>query len=115
MAASPEEEVARTARDEESIRRYLVNHEILTVPADSALTVRPMPDYLAALDGFGRTDDFTGLTRHLHPDICALDVSPSNHLPYFHARTRGIHRTGLHEGVPGHFSFSYRCPGEIPI
>lgn len=117
MAASPEEEVARMARDEESIRRYLVDHEILTVPADLPhWTMRPMPDYLAALDGFDELDDFTGPSR-LHQDGTRWMYPPSNHLPYFHdAYARDPRTTGVHEGVPGHFfqlSLSRRNPDPI--
>lgn len=117
MAASPEEEVARMARDEESIRRYLVDHEILTVSANLPhWTMRPMPDYLAALDGFGELDDFTGPSR-LHQDGTRWMYPPSNHLPYFHdAYARDPRTTGVHEGVPGHFfqlSLSRRNPDPI--
>ena len=34
MAATAEEETARMAHDEADIRRYLTEHQILTVPAD---------------------------------------------------------------------------------
>jgi hypothetical protein len=60
MAATSEEEIARMAHDEAYIRRYLVEHEILTIPADSPhWTLRLAPDYVAAFAGFGELDDFT--------------------------------------------------------
>jgi Bacterial protein of unknown function (DUF885) len=115
-SASPAEEVAAMAQDEESIRRYLVEHEILTVPADMPhWTMRPMPDYLAAFDGFGELDDFTGPSR-LHRMARGL-YPPSNHLPYFReAYARDSRTTGVHEGVPEHsfqLSLSRRNPDPI--
>lgn len=60
MAATSQEEIARMARDEAYVRRYLVEHEILTVATDSPhWTLRPAPDYVAAFAGFGELDDFT--------------------------------------------------------
>ena len=51
--ATTEEQIARMAHDDAAIRRYLVEHEILTVPPDLPhWTLRAMPEYVAAFDGF---------------------------------------------------------------
>ena len=117
MAGSTEEEVARGTRDDEQIRHYLVAHQILSVPPDLPhWTLRAMPDYLLALDGFGEIDDFGSASR-LHDDGTRWLVPPSNHLPYFFkAYALDTRTTGVHEGVPGHFfqlSLARRNPDPV--
>ncbi len=117
MAGRTEEEVGRGTHDEEQIRQYLVSHQILSVPADLPhWTLRPMPDYLAALDGFGEIDDFGSASR-LHDNGTRWLTPPSNHLPYFNkAYALDTRTTGVHEGVPGHFfqlSLARRNPDPI--
>jgi uncharacterized protein (DUF885 family) len=104
LAASTEEEVARGTHDEEHVRQYLVAHQILSVPSDMPhWTLRPMPDYLVPLQGFGEIDDFTSASRPNADGIRWL-VPPSDHLPYFFkAYALDTRTTGVHEGVPGHF------------
>jgi uncharacterized protein (DUF885 family) len=104
IAATLEEETARMARDDAAIRGYLAKHEILTVPPDLPhWTMRAAPDYLAALDGFGELDDFTGPSR-LHQDGVRWLLPPAKDLPYFSkAYALDTRTTGVHEGVPGHF------------
>lgn len=49
MLGTIDEEIARMAQDDAAIRRYLVEHEILTVPVELPhWTMRAAPDYLAA-------------------------------------------------------------------
>lgn len=117
MAATAQEEVARMEHDDASIRRYLVEHQILTVPADLPhWTLRLAPDYVAAFDGFGELDDFTGPSR-LNQDGTRWIQRPSADLPYFHkAYANDTRTTGVHEGVPGHFfqlSLAWRNPDPI--
>jgi uncharacterized protein (DUF885 family) len=104
IAATLEEETARMARDDAAIRGYLTKHEILTVPPDLPhWTMRAAPDYLAALDGFGELDDFTGPSR-LHQDGVRWLLPLAKDLPYFSkAYAPDTRTTGVHEGVPGHF------------
>ncbi len=104
MAATAEEEAARMERDDAQIRRYLTGHQILTVPPDLPhWTLRPAPDYIAAFDGFGELDDFTGPSR-LHQNGTRWIHPPSNDLGYFwKAYAQDPRTTGVHEGVPGHF------------
>jgi uncharacterized protein (DUF885 family) len=117
MAATAEEEAARMVRDDANIRRYLMEHQILTVPPDLPhWTLRAAPDYVAALDGFGELDDFTGPSR-LQQDGTRWINPPANDLPYFwKAYAQDARTTGVHEGVPGHFfqlSLAWRNPDPI--
>ena len=117
LPATAEEETARMMREDANIRRYLTEHEILTVPAGLPhWTLSPTPDYIAALDGFGELDDFTGPSR-LHQDGTRFIQPPSNDLPYFwKAYALDPRTTGVHEGVPGHFfqlSLAWRNPDPI--
>jgi uncharacterized protein (DUF885 family) len=104
MAANAEEEISRMARDEAYVRRYIVEHQILTVPSDLPhWTLRLAPDYIAAFDGFGELDDFTLPSRPPQDGvrwILPLVKDPS----YFNmAYAKDTRTTGVHEGVPGHF------------
>ncbi len=117
MAATAQEEIERMMRDEANVRRYLVEHQILTVPPDLPhWTLRLAPEYVAAFDGFGELDDFTGPSR-LQQDGTRWIQPPSGDLPYFHkAYANDTRTTGVHEGVPGHFfqlSLAWRNPDPI--
>lgn len=117
LPATAEEESARMARDDANIRRYMTEHQILTVPPDLPhWTIRLAPDYIAAFDGFGELDDFTGPSR-LSQDGVRWIRQPSSDLPYFwKAYAQDPRTTGVHEGVPGHFfqlSLSWRNPDPI--
>jgi uncharacterized protein (DUF885 family) len=112
LPATAQEQTARMAREDANIRRYLTEHQILTVPADIPhWTLRPAPDYVVAFDPFGEIDDFTGPSR-LHQDGTRWINPPSNDLPYFwKAYAQDPRTTGVHEGIPGHFfqlSLSWR-------
>src|SRR6202167_5510101 len=117
LPATAEAQSARMTRDDANIRRYMTEHQILTVPPDIPhWTIRLAPDYVAAFEGFGETDDFTGLSR-LHQDGVRWIDPPSNNLPYFwKAYAQDPRTTGVHEGVPGHFfqlSLAWRNPDPI--
>jgi hypothetical protein len=117
LPATAQEESARMTRDDANIRRYMTEHQILTVPPDLPhWTVRLAPDYVAAFDGFGELDDFTGPSR-LRENGTRWIQPPSNDLPYFwKAYAQDPRTTGVHEGVPGHFfqlSMSRRNPDPI--
>ncbi len=104
LAATADEEIARMARDDAAIRKFLTTRQILTVPPEQPhWTMRLAPDYLVALDGFGELDDFTGPSR-LHQDGVRWILPPTKNLPYFaRAYALDTRTTGVHEGVPGHF------------
>jgi len=92
------------AEKELAIRQFLEKHGILTVPDWlEHYTLRPMPEYLRALEGFGETDDFTSPSRL--QDTCIRYVDPpSGNLPYFWRATASDPRPiTVHEGIPGHY------------
>jgi hypothetical protein len=103
LAANSEEEIARLAHDEAFTRRYLVQHEILTVPPDAPhWTFRLAPDYVAAFAGFGELDDFT-LPSHPRDGLRWLLPLAKNPSYFDAAYAKDTRTTGVHEGVPGHF------------
>src|SRR6266700_462537 len=60
LAANTDSWIKEAAAKELSIREFLEKHGILTVPNwVQHYTLRPMPPYLHALEGFVETDDFT--------------------------------------------------------
>ena len=92
------------AAKELQIREFLHKHGILTVPDwVQHYTLRPMPEYLHALEGFGETDDFTSPSRL--KDNCIRYVDPpSGNLGYFWRATAQDPRPiTVHEGIPGHY------------
>jgi uncharacterized protein (DUF885 family) len=86
------------------IREFLEKRGILTVPDwIQHYTLRPMPDYLHALEGFGETDDFTSPSRLKENCIRYVDP-PSANLGYFWRATAQDPRPiTVHEGIPGHY------------
>jgi len=104
IAVSLDEETARERRDEEAVRKYLVERHILSVPDWlKHYTYRPMPDYMKPLEGIGEADDFTSESR-LKEDCVRYMDPPSDKLGYFALADAKDPRTGIvHEGVPGHY------------
>ena len=89
---------------EEKIRRYLVEHRILSVPAwMQHYRNRLLPDYLEPLQGYGETDDLTGPSR-LDSNGTSYIRRPSPDLGFFYLSTaRDPRPIIVHEGVPGHY------------
>jgi uncharacterized protein (DUF885 family) len=89
---------------ERSIRDFLEKHGILTVPDWlQHYTLRAMPEYLRALQGFGETDDFTSPSR-LKDNCIRYVTEPSAKLGYFWRATAQDPRPiAVHEGIPGHY------------
>src|SRR2546423_5940826 len=87
-----------------SIRKFLGEHGILTVPDWlQHYSLRPMPDFLRALQGFGETDDFTSPSR-LNQNCIRYVTEPSGKLGYFWRATAQDPRPiCVHEGIPGHY------------
>ena len=117
VAASLQEQVERSKRDELAIRKFLEDKGILRVPENIGhYTIRPMPGYIEALADFGETDDFTGPSR-LNEDGVRWVVPPSLNLGYFWLATAKDPRPDMvHEGVPGHYfqmCWSWRHPDPI--
>jgi len=104
LAANIDNWIKDAAAKELSIRKFLDNHGILTVPDWlQHYTLRPMPEYLRALQGFGETDDFTSPSR-LKDDCIRYVTEPSAKLGYFWRATAQDPRPiTVHEGIPGHY------------
>ncbi len=102
---SQADQIAREDREEQTVRRFLVNRGILSVP-DWMGHYRnmPLPPYLQALGGgLGVTDDLTGPSRLKENGVSYIRV-PSPNLGYFSLSTAKDPRPILvHEGTPGHY------------
>lgn len=100
------EEIEKEKKDEQAVRRYLEQKDILTVPAWTHHYVdQPMPAYLGPLAdlGAGEADDFTGPSR-LDQDGIRYITDPSPKLGYFALASAKDPRPEIvHEGVPGHY------------
>src|SRR5437870_1585663 len=104
LASNTDSWIKEAAAKELSIREFLEKHGILTVPNwVQHYTLRPMPPYLHALEGFVETDDFTSPFRL--KDNCVRYVDPpSGNLGYFWRATAEDPRPiAVHEGIPGHY------------
>jgi uncharacterized protein (DUF885 family) len=92
------------AQKELQIRKFLEERGILSVPTWlQHYTLRPMPESLRALQGFGETDDFTSPAR-LNEKCIRYVTEPSGKLGYFWQATAEDPRPiTVHEGIPGHY------------
>jgi uncharacterized protein (DUF885 family) len=92
------------AAKEGQIRKFLDDRGLLTVPNwVQHYTLRPMPQFLRALQGFGETDDFTSASR-LNENCIRYVTEPSAKAGYFWRATEQDPRPlTVHEGVPGHY------------
>jgi uncharacterized protein (DUF885 family) len=104
LASNTDSWIKDAAAKELLIRQFLERHGILTVPDwVQHYTLRPMPDYLHALEGFGEMDDFTSPSRLKENCIRYVDP-PSGNLGYFwHATAEDPRPITVHEGIPGHY------------
>src|SRR5438067_118745 len=104
LAADTESWIKDAAAKELSIREFLNKRGILTVPDwMQHYTLRPMPEYLHALEGFGETDDFTSASRLKENCVRYIDP-PTGNLGYFWRATAQDPRPiTVHEGIPGHY------------
>ena len=96
--------IKEAAEKESQIRTLLEDRGILTVPDwVQHYTLRAMPEYLRALQGFGETDDFTSPSR-LKENCIRYITEPSGKLCYFWQATAEDPRLiTVHEGIPGHY------------
>jgi hypothetical protein len=100
LAASQAEQVEREAVDEQQVRDFCEEHDLLTFPSWlRRYLYQPTPAYLAPLRGMGVTDDLTSPSR-LDQDGLHYIVEPSPDLPYFYLAMARDPRTLIaHEGV----------------
>jgi uncharacterized protein (DUF885 family) len=96
--------IKEAAEKELQIRKFLEERSILVVPSwVQHYTLRPMPEYLRALQGFGEMDDFTSPSR-LKENCIRYVTEPSGKLGYFWQATAEDPRPiTVHEGIPGHY------------
>jgi len=109
--------IKEAAVKELQIRKFLEERGILTVPSWlQYYTLRPMPEYLRALQGFGEMDDFTAPSR-LDENCIRYVTEPSGNLGYFwHATAQDPRPITVHEGIPGHyFQLCLSWKNEDPI
>ncbi len=99
-----EEQIEKAKIDEQAIRDFLVEKDVLTIPATTNhYTLREMPPYVMALNSFGELDDFTSPTR-LDENSVRYIPEPSKDLPYFYKTAATDPRPLIiHEGTPGHY------------
>jgi len=104
LASNIDNWIKDAATKELAIREFLDKHGVLSVPDWlQHYTLRPMPEYLRALQGFGETDDFTSPSR-LKDDCIRYVTEPSANLGYFWRATAQDPRPiTVHEGIPGHY------------
>jgi uncharacterized protein (DUF885 family) len=96
--------IKEAAEKEMQIRKFLEERGILAVPSwVQHYLLRPMPEYLRALQGFGEMDDFTSPSR-LKENCIRYVTEPSGKLGYFWQATAEDPRPiTVHEGIPGHY------------
>jgi uncharacterized protein (DUF885 family) len=106
MAKTIEEQVTRELADEQAVRRYIEDKNILSVPSWMQHYLhRPMPPYMKVLLDLepGEADDFTSPSRLKENGIRYI-TAPGPDLGYFMLADAKEPRTGIvHEGVPGHY------------
>jgi hypothetical protein len=104
LAKDQSTQMAREERQEQEIRDFLEEKNILTVPAwVQHYRNLPYPRYLSPLAAFGVADDLTGPNR-LQDKATSYIKTPSPDRGFFDLSTardpRGII---VHEGMPGHY------------
>ena len=99
-----EEQINAEKNDEEAIRKFLAEKNIMSVPQwIKHYLNKKMPDYVAPLSDVGETDDFTSPTR-LNENGVRYIPDPSSKLPFFSLASAEDPRPIIvHEGVPGHY------------
>ncbi len=104
LASNTDSWIKDATAKELEIRQFLETHGILTVPDwVQHYTLRRMPEYLHALEGFGEMDDFTSSSRLKENCIRYVDP-PSGNLGYFwRATVQDPRPITVHEGIPGHY------------
>ena len=104
MFASAEAQMQAEKADEEKVRAFLVDQQILSVPSWlKHYRNLKLPAYLEPLQDMGVADDLTGPSR-LDEDGTSYIHTPSPDLGFFYLSTAHDPRPILvHEGIPGHY------------
>jgi uncharacterized protein (DUF885 family) len=109
--------IADAAQRELSIRKFLDERGILTVPDwIQHFILRPMPEYLRPVQDFASMVDFTSPSR-LKDNGCRYVTEPSANAGYFlRATAQDPRPLTVHEGIPGHwFQLCLSWKHEDPI
>lgn len=98
------EQVRREKADELSIRRYLEEKDLLTIPAwVPHYEFVPMPPYITPFSDVTEADDFTSPLR-LRQNATRYIEPPSPTLGYFAlTMAKDPRPETVHEGIPGHY------------
>jgi uncharacterized protein (DUF885 family) len=104
LFSSAEAQIQAEKDDEEKVRTFLVEQQILSVPAwMKHYRNQLLPAYLEPFQDMGVTDDLTGPSR-LDQDGTSYIRVPGPNLGFFYLSTAHDPRPILvHEGVPGHY------------
>jgi hypothetical protein len=110
-----ETQVRREAEDELAVRRFYVDHRLLSQPESLGhYLTAPLPSYLRPISWLGVTDDLTSEKRVGENGVSYVP-EPRPDLPYFYAANARDPRCGIvHEGV--HYqqlALSWRHPDPI--
>lgn len=117
LFANAQLQIERERKDEERVRAFLEERDLLTVPAG----VRHyrnllVPPYVLPFQGLGVSDDLTGPSR-LEEDGVSYIREPRPGLGFFYLSTAKDPRPiVVHEGVPGHYfqlCLSWRHPDPV--
>jgi len=102
--STSDEQIAKSMEQEEAIRKFMEEKNIMTVPAwVQHYLNKKMPQEVTALRFMGVSDDLTSATR-LGEDGVSYIPEPSANLPYFYkAIAQDPRPIIVHEGVPGHY------------
>ncbi len=97
-------EIAQAARDEESVRRFLEEKNLLSVPAGMRhYRERPVPPFLVPWSDVGELDDLASASRPTD-DGTRYIPPPGPELGFFgQSMARDPRPFLVHEGIPGHF------------
>ena len=112
-----EDQIAQEKIDEITIREFLEDQDIMTVP-DWLMHYKNLkiPAHLKPFIHMGVVDDLTSPSR-LDEDAVAYIPEPSNDLPYFwRAIAHDPRPIIIHEGIPGHYfqmAISWKHPNPI--
>ncbi|RMD93950.1 MAG: DUF885 family protein [Calditrichaeota bacterium] len=104
LFTSAEKQIAQSHQDEEAIRRFLEEKNIMAVPDWMRHYInKKIPDHIRPLAHMGVIDDLTSPTR-LDEDGVSYIPEPSPDLPFFRlASAQDPRPIIVHEGVPGHY------------
>ncbi|MEO8399730.1 MAG: DUF885 family protein [Ignavibacteriaceae bacterium] len=117
LFSSSDEQIKQSGKDEESIRKFLEEKNIMSVPDwVQHYTNKKLPEYLVPISNMGVTDDLTSEKR-LNENAVSYIHEPSPDLSFFRlASAQDPRPIIVHEGIPGHyFQLANSWANENPI